>query len=345
MSKMLKANVLTASFCLISGCSALIDDPIYHSVTRDFDTKKLNNETRSYQIAWLAQALLEPKTRQDVAKGLVENAPKIDVNGGLTLGDAADASLAAQMAADLLSGQLSSGLGGQLGTAVFLGAAALSLFSGDGSINTTSVVLLPEEFNGKTLDSSEKAKIAAEKLLVERYAKAAEGMGYSFKCEYECDAFPSLYRIQRLPETDVKQYIYAPEDIAIYFSDFDLIQPENTAALDSLSTGFNVAWRTAFGNAAAIFMIQKPRLDEHGHIEIISTDKMPSGWSIAGDGRFIKTDFGEAFLRQVHNTPFTIFGTSEAYPNVAYYNGAVYRYVLNSNAKTFNEIVMPRSLN
>uniref|UniRef100_UPI0040478624 hypothetical protein n=1 Tax=Rheinheimera sp. TaxID=1869214 RepID=UPI0040478624 len=321
----------------VVGCSAILQDPIYDSVMRSVKSENLKDEVKSYQIGWLGQALLEPQARNNVAKKLVENAPQISTERM----SAADVSLAAQMATDVAFGQLGSGMGDAVGAAFFVGAAALSLLAGDGSLNTTSVVLLPAELDGKALDSKEQAKAAAEQLIVKSYQLAANKFGYSFQCEYSCEGFPSVYRMLRTPEAVTSAFIYAADDVAIYFEDFEVIAPENTQALDSLATGFMVAWRSNFNNDAAAYLMQNPQLDANGKVLITPTDKMPSGWSITGDNRFFRTDFGRSMLREVYDNPFMIFGTANSYPQVAYYNGVVYRYTLNSVPKAFDKTVLP----
>lgn len=296
---------------------------------------------RSYQVGWLAQALLEPQARNVVARKLAENAPELAVAGGFNMTDAADVSIAAQMMTDLATGQLGSGMGSNVGAAVFIGASALSWLSGDGSLKTTNVVLLPAEFDGQRLDTADQAKATAQQLMVERYGSAAAQFGYSFKCEYSCDAFPSIYRMQRKTDTDTSRFIYAADDIAVYFVDFEIVTPEKTQAVDSLAAGFNVEWRTHFNNDAAIYLMQSPTTDEQGQVKVIPTENMDAGWTIAGDNSFFKTDFGDAVLREVYTTPYMLYGTANNYPRVAYYDGVVYQYVLNSTANAFNKVVLP----
>lgn len=321
----------------VVGCSAILQDPIYDSVMRSVKSENLKDEVRSYQIGWLGQALLEPQTRNQVAKKLVENAPQISTVGM----SAVDASLTAQMVTDLAVGQLGSGMGDAVGAAFFVGGMALSLLAGDGSLNTTNVVLLPAEIDGKTLDSAETAKAAAEHLIIKSYELAANKFGYSFYCEYSCEAFPSVYRMLRKPEADTSAFLYAAADVAIYFDDFDVIAPEKTRVIDSLATGFSVAWRSNFNNDAGIYLVQNPRLDEDGKVFITPTDKMPSGWTIIGDSRFFKTDFGQTMLRQVYSNPYMLFGAANNHPKVAYYDGVVYRYISNDRPDAFDKVVLP----
>ncbi len=332
---------LTAVLITASGCSVIIKDPIYHSVTRSAKVEKLNNEVRGYQIGWLAQALLEPQVRNVVAQKLAKSAPVIETAGGFSIADAADVSLTAQMMTDLAVGQISSSAGNNIGSAFFIGATALSLLSGDGSLKKTNVVLLPAQLNDKILDSADIANSVAQELILQRYAKAADKFGYSFICEYSCETFPSLYRMQRKPETDTSQFIYAADDIAIYFSDFEIVAPEKTQLIDSLATGFNVAWRTHFNNDAAIYILQNPKLDDKNKIYITHSENKPSSWSIHGDGRFFKTDFGYTFLRDVYKTPYMLFGAANSYPQIAFYNGTVYSYILNDVPNAFNRVVLP----
>lgn len=331
--------VTTTAFVasIVVGCSAILQDPIYDSVVRSVESEDLNNEVKSYQIGWLSQALLEPQARNIVAQKLIENAPQISSVGSNTV----DVALAAQMVTDVAVGQLGSGMGNAVGAAFFVGGTALSLLEGDGSINTTSVVLLPKELDGKTLNSAEQAKVAAEQLIIKSYKLAAEKFGYSFTCEYSCEKFPSVYRMLRNPQANTSAFIYAAKDVAIYFADFEVIAPEKTQAIDSLATGFNVAWRSNFNNDAAAYLMQNPQLDENGKVLIVPTEEMPSGWSISGDNRFFKTDFGQSMLREVYSNPYMIFGSAENYPQVAYYDGVIYRYTLNSLPNAFNEIVLP----
>ncbi len=331
--------VTTSAFTVstVVGCSAILQDPIYDSVMRSVQSEDLKDEVKSYQIGWLGQALLEPQARNMVAKKLVESAPQISTVGM----DPADVSLAAQMVTDIAVGELGSGMGDAVGAAVFVGGVALSLLSGDGSLNTTSAVLLPKELDGKILDSAEQAKEAAEQLILKSYKLAADKFGYTFQCEHSCEKFPSVYRMLRKPEAETSSFVYAAEDVAIYFEDFELIAPEKTQVIDSLSTGFNVAWRTNFNNDAAVYLMQNPQLDIGGKVLIIPTDKMSSGWSISGDNRFFKTDFGQSMLREVYSNPYMIFGSANHHPKVAYYNGVVYRYTLNSVPSAFDRIVLP----
>lgn len=338
-----RLSALTAAFITASGCSVIIKDPIYHSVTRNTKVEKLNNETRGYQIGWLAQALLEPQVRNVVAQKLAKSAPIIETSGGFRIADAADVSLTAQMMTDLAVGQISSSAGSNIGSAFFIGATALSLLSGDGSLQKTNVVLLPAQLNDKLLDSADLANSAAQKLILKRYAKAADKFGYSFTCEYSCDAFPSLYRMQRKAETDTSQFIYAADDVAIYFSDFEIVAPEKTQLIDSLATGFNVAWRTHYNNDAGIYILQNPKLNEENKINITYVDNKPSNWSVHGDGRFFKTDFGHTFLRDVYKTPYMLFGAANSYPQIAFYNGTVYSYIFNDIPNAFNRVVLPFS--
>ncbi|WP_152659026.1 hypothetical protein [Arsukibacterium sp. MJ3] len=100
-------------------------------------------------------------------------------------------------------------MGDSVGAAVFIGAAALSLLAGDGSLSITNVVLLPAEIDGKTLDSKEVSKSVAQQLIVARYSAAAERFGYSFVCEHSCDAFPSLFRMKQRQDTVPSPFIYA----------------------------------------------------------------------------------------------------------------------------------------
>jgi hypothetical protein len=336
-----RLTMIGVGITLAVGCSSIVKDPIFHSVTRNVETKELNNEIRSYQVAWLSQALLEPETRNEVARKLAENAPKIVASGGFSVNDATDAAMTAQVLTDLAAGQVGSGMGGAVGSAVFIGANALSLMAGDGSFESTNVVLLPATLDGKTLSSVEQAKASAQQLMVARYAAAAANVGYSFTCEYSCDSFPSLYRMKRKPDTNISRYIYAADDVAIYFVDFNMVPAGDTQVIDSLATGFNVAWRTNFNNDAAIYMVQNPKTNSQGKVEIIPTNQMPSGWTINGDGRFFKTDLGEVFLREVYNTPYMLFGTSKSHPQLSYYNGAVYKYILNSVPNTFGKVILP----
>ncbi|CAM5276826.1 hypothetical protein [Alishewanella longhuensis] len=329
------ATALTVS--TVVGCSAILQDPIYDSVMRSVKSENLKDDVKSYQIGWLGQALLEPQARNQVAKKLVENAPQISTVGM----SAVDASLAAQMTTDLAVGQLGSGMGDAVGAAFFVGGMALSLLAGDGSLNTTSVVLLPAEMDGEALDSAEKAKAAAERLMVKSYQLAANKFGYSLQCEYSCERFPSVYRMQRQSEADTSAFIYAAEDVAIYFEDFEIIAPEQTQIIDSMATGFNVAWRSNFNNDAAIYLMQNPKLDENGKVLITPNDKAPAGWAIIGDNRFFKTDFGQSMLREVYANPYMIFGAANNHPKVAYYDGVVYRYISNSRPNAFDKIVLP----
>lgn len=341
LTSFLRFSALMVGLSLNAGCGVIIKDPIYHSVTRSTKKEKLNNELRSYQVSWLAQALLKPETRGAVARNLVENAPDIAAAGGFSLADAADVSIAAQMVTDLAVGQLGSGLGGSVGNTLFLGGVALSMLAGDGSLKVTSVVLLPEELNGEVLDSAELAKAAAQQLIVERYATAATKFGYSFTCEYACTAFPSAYRMQRQLEADTSAFLYAADDVAFYFADFEVIAPEQTQAVDSLAAGFNVAWRSHFNNDARIDMLQNPLIDEQGNIEIEMNDKKIAGWTFYGDKRFFQTDFGRDFLREVYKTPYMLYGTANDYPRVAYYDGEVYQYILNGIPDAFDRVVLP----
>ena len=341
INKFLRLSTLSVGFSLLVGCSIYGDNPLYDSLWRSAERERFNDEVRSYQIGWLGQALLKPQTRGIVACNLAKNAPEISAAGGFTATDAADLSIAAQMFTDMAVGQLGSGLGGNVGSAFFVGGLALSMLAGDGSLKTTSVVLLPEEFGGEVLDSPERAKAAAHRFMAERYALAAAQFGYSFECEYSCGALPSLYRMQRQPEADTSDFIYAADDIAFYFADFEIVASDETQVIDSLATGFNVAWRSNFNNDAAVNMMLNPRLDEQGKIEIEANDKMVAGWTFYGDSRFFRTDFGQVFLREVYKTPYMFYGTANSYPQVAYYDGVVYQYVLNDIATAFNRVVLP----
>lgn len=329
----------TVTGMILAGGCAIYDDPVYQSVTRSIEDEPFDDKTRSYQVGWLAQAMLEPQARNDIAKKLIENAPQIAVTSKFA--QASDLAIGTQMAADLATGQLGSVAGKQLSPAVFVGVTALSVFTGDGSLDVTQVVLLPDRLDGQTIDTPETAKKVAQKMMVDRYALAAEKTGYDFYCEYSCDAFPSVYRLQRKPETDVAQFIYAANTVAVYFVDFELFAPEKTKAIDSLAAGFNVAWRTPYDNTAGIYTLQDPVLDENGKIKILPSDSMKSGWTVAGNLKFAETDFGEAYLREVYKTPYMLFGDGRGYPSVAYYNGVVYKNVLNSAADSFDRIVLP----
>lgn len=341
IKQFLRVSAVSVGFSLLVGCSIYGDDPLYDSFSRKGERERFKDDVRSYQIGWLGQALLKPQTRGFVARQLAENAPEISAAGGFTATDAADLSIAAQMFTDVAVGQLGSGLGGNVGSAFFVGGLALSMLAGDGSLKTTSVVLLPEELDGEVLDTPERAKAAAHRLMAERYALAAAQFGYSFECEYSCDALPSLFRMQRQAEADTSSFIYAADDVAVYFADFEIVASDETQAIDSLATGFNVAWRSHFNNDAAINMVLNPRLDEQGKVEIEANDKMVAGWVFYGDRRFFRTDFGKVFLREVYKTPYMFYGTAQSHPKVAYYDGVVYQYVLNDSATAFNRVVLP----
>lgn len=330
-------TTIVLSLSSVIGCSAILNDPIYDSVTRSVESEDLTNELKSYQIGWLSQALLEPQTRNEIAKKLFEHAPQVSSDGI----DAVDTSLSAQMVTDLATGQLDSGAGNAVGAAIFVGATALSLLEGDGSYETTTVVLIPEVLNNEEIKSAAQAKTAAEKLIVKSYTLAAEKFGYSFVCEHSCEAFPSVYRMQRKVAADNHRFLYAAKDVAIYFEDFEMIAPDKTQAVDSIATGFKVAWRSNFNNDADAYFMQNPILDSNNKVQIIQTDKMTSGWGIRGDDRFVKTDFGQIMLREVYSNPYMIFGLAKNYPKVSYYNGVVYRYTLNSSPNAFNGIVLP----
>lgn len=60
--------------------------------------------------------------------------------------------------------------------------------------------------------------------------------------------------------------------------------------------------------------------------------------AIAG---FLERILGKCFLREVYKTPYMFYGTANSHPQVAYYDGVVYQYVLNDIATAFNRVVLP----
>ena len=81
--------------------------------------------------------------------------------------------------------------------------------------------------------------------------------------------------------------------------------------------------------------VKKPGTNE---INIVSTEG--GGWTFSGKMSLSRTDFGDAFLRAFHSTPFTVYGTTEGHPNSVYHNSKRYKFVSNSRADAFDEIVL-----
>lgn len=334
------AYSLFALTSLLSGCSLLLDDPVYDSVTRDFDTLDVDNDEISYRIGYLGEALLEPNTRIDIYNALA----KVISDQQRTesaLYKAANISTTSRMVSDLSVGKLNSSVGAQLGNTLAISSLALSLFSSDGSLDITTGVFLPNSFNGAVIKSIEEADLAAQQLIANQLEKSSINMGYTFECVTGCGSAVSLYYFKRLPNTNISHYIYAPESFAAITNIASLQPVAKDTLVDSIATGIDVAWRSKFGNQAQIILVANPLLDESGSIDFKLADpNKSSSLTIRGDTRLSRTDFGDKFNRLVHSTPYTVYGNSEAYPNVLYFNGKVYRFILNSVATTFDEYIL-----
>lgn len=335
----MKRTLSTLCAVLVLGGCAATDDPIYQSLTRDFETEVVKDVTESYRIGWLAQGLLEPPVRKELGNLLVGNAQKIQSQFSRNMEVADDLGTTAQFLTDVGLGQFGSSAGSDAGTLVFAGLATASLFMGDGSMDHASGIFLPSTWKGEPLTTQAQAQAASNELIDAQIKYAADQVGFDASCEYACDAFPSMYRLKVRPDTDLSKYIYAPRDIAIYVNKTTIIPAGDTAGLDSLATGIPVAWRTEYGNMAPMVLAAEPvKKQGTNEIDIVATEN--GGWTFSGKTSLSRTDFGDAFLRAFHSTPFTIYGTTEGHPNSVYYNGKRYKFVLNSRADTFDETVL-----
>lgn len=185
-------------FILLTGCSTLINDPVFKSRIRDFDTKKIEDENISYRIGWLGQSLLEPHIRKEIATKLSENTVQIRSLLEQNTNSPLDVSLGGQMLTDLAVGDIGSSLGSSVGTGLFVAGGVISLLSGDGSIDYVSGINLPEKFEGNYLETAEQAQIAALSLLDRQLINASHDLGYSAKCVHQCDTSPRVYHLKKL---------------------------------------------------------------------------------------------------------------------------------------------------
>lgn len=328
-------------FIILTGCSTLINDPVFQSRIRDFDTKKIEDENISYRIGWLGQYLLEPHIRKEIATKLSENTVQIKSLLEQNINNPLDVSLGGQMLTDLAVGDIGSSLGNTVGTGLFVAGGVISLLSGDGSIDYVSGINLPEKFEGNYLETAEQAQTAALSLIDQQLINASQELGYSAKCVYQCDISPRAYHLKKLNITGTVNWIYEPEEIAVYVGEIKMLKVEETQFLDSLAVGFKVAWRTEYGNTAVIRLISDPTLDKNNNIVINHPDPNdPKLVSFRGKHALFSTDIGDAFNRAIHNTPYTFTGSSDDHPKALYYNGDVYKFGLNSRAQTFDKYIL-----
>jgi hypothetical protein len=329
------------TFIFLTGCSTLIDDPVFQSRIRDFDTKKIEDENISYRIGWLGQYLLEPQTRQEIAGKLIENSTQSKSIFKQNIDSTLDVSLGGQMLTDLAVGDVGSGLGSSVGTGLFVAGGVISLFSGDGSIDNVSGINFPEIFEGNYLETAEQAQTEALSLIDQQLINASQELGYSAKCVYQCDISPRVYHLKKLNITGTAKWIYEPDEIAVYVGEIKMLKVEETQFLDSFAVGFKVAWRTEYGNTAVIRLISDPILDKNNKIVINHPDPNdPKSFTYRGKHALFSTDIGDAFNRAIHNTPYTFTGSSDDHPKALYYNGDVYNFGLNSRAQTFDKYIL-----
>jgi hypothetical protein len=337
---------LVTLVCL-SGCAS---NPAYEAATSDKEIIDVDDRVQNAKIAWIGKNLLEPSARNNAVEILSDEKLPAEWT-------ASDYSTFTSLSADLAVGQLSSSAGGALGAA----ALVLGLLAGDGSENLVSGMFLPSVVDGVELKTAEQARDVALGRVLAKIQQVAVDTGYSISCIYDCDSYSPIYRFdlndnieyslecfyscddseakyKLKPEPFKGKYSYQPTPFTMNVHIAEFEDAEATRALDSLSTGFPVKWKTKGVNGAMVLMRENVAVNAEKVIEVIPAEENRIGLAIVnGWDNYINTPFSRAMYRTIFDNTEHYFGTSAS--SIFIYNSNTYLFRGNEMYSSFNRII------
>jgi hypothetical protein len=321
----------------------MLNDPLFTSSQRGFDTIDIEDESEIFRAGYVGRFLLEPDVRRELIQRIseievdIQRASSIDgISRGIS--SAANAGTAGMLAGDMLTGTFGSGTGNMLGNAFAIGAVGLALLSGDGSFDDVSGVYLPGFYNNAEITTAEQAQNIASKLVTQKVYVAMQELGFKGVCELGCDSFTAVHAFT-LNDASKSSFIdYVPPKVLVYLNVNEFVSNEKALAYHSRAVSFPVKWYSKMVDGARVLLVSdntkgnviaKSFIDDEGNV------------NVSGTFLINNTMFAEYVNRKIYDNPFMYKGTSDDYPKWLAYNGKIYRFSLNSIAKTFSEEILP----
>ncbi|MFT5716483.1 MAG: hypothetical protein ACI9T7_000659 [Oleiphilaceae bacterium] len=331
----------------LSGCAS---NPAYEAATSEKEITNVEDKVQNAKMAWIGKSLLEPSARNRAVEILSDEKLPEEWT-------ASDYSTFASLSTDLAVGQLSSTAGGTLGAA----ALVLGLMAGDGSEDLVSGMFFPSIVDGVELKTPEQARDVALSRVVAKIHQVAVNTGYSISCIYDCDGYSPIFRFDlsdnieytldcfySCDDSDAKyklksepfkgNYSHQPTPFTMNVHIGEFEDAVATRALDSLSTGFPVKWKTKGVNGAMVLMRENVAVNAEKVIEVIPAEENRIGIAIVnGWDNYINTPFSRAMYRTIFDNTEHYFGTSAS--SIFIYNSNTYLYRGNEMYSSFRRII------
>ncbi|AKH68392.1 hypothetical protein IMCC21906_00699 [Spongiibacter sp. IMCC21906] len=312
-------SLLTAIILFIAGCAVdpekqpWLADSLAHPERVELDESDLAID----RVSYVARYLLPSDDRSKFINNLLEKksggCSNCIFSSGLFVSNSA-------------SSVTGSGLGVGL-MALDMGLSVINFFA-DGSLDRVSGFVMPKEFNGVAISSTEQAQSLAASYSEAKLISAAEGIGYSISCVYGCDGMRRIYRLISVNPSKQAHYIYKPDDIAVLAIFGEMKEVANPSEIDIAVYGFEPKFTTTPGNQWFFSFGGDPVLDETGQINISIGENGASFQMRKGlEGTKIHRDF----LKNIYSDSYSFYGNSDDYPSVIAYEGILYSYIVDSS--------------
>lgn len=288
----------------------------------------LSDKEEQLRLSYLARYMIEVDERAELEQ-LVAESPAYK---GWQRSDTVSSLM---LKSDLSGTTDSSLLGNQLATGIAVGGVLWDAMV-DGSMDRVSQAYLPRRLNGVELDSEDKANKALFTMVGEQLSMAAQSFGWQLECVQGCGGSNQVYLIRDTAKALVG-YGYQPENICFQTDITEVKRVRKTDPVNAI-LGFDAQWKTSDGNTLVLNGITDCLLDSQGKLVVKNLAEKnidyPEGSSRS---RYLEeTLLGKRFLSRVYNNPYFFSGTQKRYPNMFFYNGKVYSFVLNSRALLIN---------
>lgn len=322
---------------LLSGCANRTENPYLYDITSYPDRVKVSKENKDQvvKVSYLASALMESDNRAEINNIVAKSELYREWS-------AAQVSTMAQMTTDLAVGQFSSSAGAQVGASVFAAGLVLGEMF-DGSSDVATSAWLPQVYKGTEIRDAGQAEKAMIDFTMQQIQHVADVMGWKATCVNGCDS-----RIIQVHFTNSDNkplhddYVYKPSDFALQIGFNRLVEVKETDPVNAL-LGENIGWKTNGSNSYYVQVFSELEHESDGSVKRVY-NKKDDEWYMRVRREISRTHLGRDIMRTFHSTPYTLFGNSDQYPKVIYYDDVIYSFSSNSNTYLASEHLKLRYL-
>lgn len=313
---------------VLSGCQASTNPYFVERKAQQYEKEELD-ETEKIRMSYLARFMLGKGDRDAWAEKA--HADVIKRRSDYLV--AADMASTADIAADLLTGEVNSAYGAAIGSTVFVAGVVAGMLMDKGDLDQISQAFLPEVWKGKKLETQSDATSALYELMNERVHEAAGKSGMEIECIYGCSTGSRIYHLVPNGKANEKRYVYIPEGgIYIVTNWQKMLLVDKDSVRDSI-LGFTPKWGTDYGHTLETLIGSRPmlndsgeikyRINRHGVLKVVLFDEL----AVTSIGRDL---YSEIFSKKL---PAYYFD-NDLHPNLGFYHGDIYTWVL-ENPRVF----------